>query len=64
MLCVAPALAERFTTIVPDLRGYGLSSVPASHKGEKVAIKGILLGTTEAHRINVTSLQGLGIRCE
>ena len=37
---------------------------PASHKGEKVAIKGILLGTTEAHRINVTSLQGLGIRCE
>jgi haloacetate dehalogenase len=31
---VAPALAERFTTVIPDLRGYGLSSVPASHKGE------------------------------
>ncbi len=31
---VAPGLAERFTTIVPDLRGYGLSSIPASHGGE------------------------------
>jgi haloacetate dehalogenase len=31
---VAPALAKRFTTVVPDLRGYGLSSIPASRKGE------------------------------
>ena len=27
---VAPALAERFTLVIPDLRGYGWSSVPAS----------------------------------
>ncbi|MEJ8571063.1 alpha/beta hydrolase [Microbaculum marinum] len=27
---VAPALAERFTLVIPDLRGYGQSSVPAS----------------------------------
>jgi haloacetate dehalogenase len=31
---VAPALAERFTIIVPDLRGYGHSSAPASRNGE------------------------------
>jgi haloacetate dehalogenase len=29
----APGLAERFTVIVPDLRGYGQSSVPASRNG-------------------------------
>jgi haloacetate dehalogenase len=27
---VAPLLAERFTVVLPDLRGYGASSVPAS----------------------------------
>lgn len=27
---VAPALAERFTLVIPDLRGYGWSSVPRS----------------------------------
>jgi len=27
---VAPALAERFACVIPDLRGYGASSVPAS----------------------------------
>ena len=31
---VAPKLAERFTVVVPDLRGYGWSSVPASRNGE------------------------------
>ncbi len=34
---VAPELAKRFTTVVPDLRGYGLSSAPASRKGEGYA---------------------------
>ncbi len=32
---VAPKLAERFTVVVPDLRGYGSSSAPPSHKGER-----------------------------
>ena len=31
---VAPALAARFTLVVPDLRGYGRSSVPPSLYGE------------------------------
>ena len=30
---VAPKLAERFSVVVPDLRGYGWSSAPASHGG-------------------------------
>src|SRR5271156_1080893 len=29
---VAPRLAERFTLIIPDLRGYGASSKPATDK--------------------------------
>jgi haloacetate dehalogenase len=32
---VAAALAERFTVVVPDLRGYGASSAPPSHNGER-----------------------------
>jgi haloacetate dehalogenase len=31
---VAPALAQRFTVVVPDLRGYGGSAAPASRGGE------------------------------
>lgn len=31
---LAPDLAKRFTLVIPDLRGYGWSSAPASHKGE------------------------------
>lgn len=31
---IAPTLAERFTVVVPDLRGYGWSSAPASRSGE------------------------------
>ncbi len=31
---IAPKLAERFTVVVPDLRGYGWSSAPASTGGE------------------------------
>ena len=32
---VAPALAATHSVIVPDLRGYGRSSAPPSHKGER-----------------------------
>jgi haloacetate dehalogenase len=32
---VAPALAARFTVVVADLRGYGRSSAPPSHNGER-----------------------------
>jgi haloacetate dehalogenase len=32
---VAPALTARFTVVVPDLRGYGRSSSPPSHNGER-----------------------------
>ena len=31
---VAPVLATRFTLVIPDLRGYGWSSVPVSHGGQ------------------------------
>lgn len=31
---IAPRLAERFTVVVPDLRGYGWSSAPPSQNGE------------------------------
>src|ERR1700710_262173 len=30
---VAPMLAKRFTVVLPDLRGYGRSSIPASRDG-------------------------------
>ncbi len=30
---IAPVLAETFTLVIPDLRGYGWSSAPASHGG-------------------------------
>ena len=31
---IAPTLAERFTVVIPDLRGYGWSAAPASRGGE------------------------------
>ncbi len=31
---IAPRLAQRFTLVIPDLRGYGWSSAPASQGGE------------------------------
>jgi haloacetate dehalogenase len=34
---IAPKLAERFTVVVMDLRGYGWSAVPESEKGEAYA---------------------------
>ena len=34
---LAPRLAERFTLVIPDLRGYGWSSAPASRNGEAYA---------------------------
>lgn len=30
---IAPLLAQRFTLIIPDLRGYGASAMPVSHAG-------------------------------
>lgn len=34
---IAPALAEKFTVVAMDLRGYGWSAVPRSHGGEAYA---------------------------
>lgn len=34
---IAPRLAERFTVVVMDMRGYGWSAVPGSEKGEAYA---------------------------
>ncbi|MEK9752212.1 MAG: alpha/beta hydrolase, partial [Rhodospirillaceae bacterium] len=36
---VAPKLAERFTVVVPDLRGYGASGRPADDAGHTVYAK-------------------------
>jgi len=36
---IAPALAQRFTVVVPDLRGYGRSDKPAGDGGEAVYAK-------------------------
>jgi haloacetate dehalogenase len=36
---VAPVLAQRFTVVVPDLRGYGESSMPADDAGHTVYAK-------------------------
>lgn len=34
---LAPSLAERFTVVVPDLRGYGASFLPTSRDGEAMS---------------------------
>jgi hypothetical protein len=36
---------------------------PASHAGERVAVKGVLLGEPGDFRLNVTSLQTVGVDC-
>jgi haloacetate dehalogenase len=36
---IAPALARRFTLVVPDLRGYGFSSCPANDAGNQAYAK-------------------------
>lgn len=38
---IAPALSQRFTVVALDLRGYGWSSVPASHGGESYSKRGM-----------------------
>ena len=36
---------------------------PTSHKGEKIAVKGVLIKDTNLNRVNVTSLQTLASTC-
>lgn len=36
---------------------------PANHLGEKVAVKGVLLGDSSALRVNVTSLRSVAPNC-
>ena len=45
-----------------QLLGVGVFS-PASHKGQRVAVKGVLLKDAKVSRINVTSLQTLSSTC-
>ena len=45
-----------------QLLGVGVFS-PASHKGQKVAVKGVLLKDAKVSRLNVTSLQTLATTC-
>ena len=43
---------------------YGVSVFgPANHLGEKVAVKGVVLGDAGSLRVNVTSLQSLATNC-
>jgi hypothetical protein len=47
-----------------DYQLYGVSVFgPANHLGEKVAVKGVFLGDSSAHRVNVTSLQSVAANC-
>ena len=52
---VAPALAERFTVVAPDLRGYGDSGKPASNGDHHVYCK----RTTANDQVEVMSALGL-----
>jgi Copper type II ascorbate-dependent monooxygenase, C-terminal domain len=45
-----------------ELLGVGIFN-PSSHKGEKVAVKGVLIRDSDNIRINVTSLQMVGRNC-
>ena len=45
-----------------ELLGAGVFN-PASHKGQKTAVKGVLIKENQKNRINVTSLQTVAPTC-
>ncbi|MPY92087.1 MAG: alpha/beta fold hydrolase [Acidimicrobiia bacterium] len=55
---VAPALAERFTVLCPDLRGYGWSAKPAGADYSKRAMAGDLVGLLDRLDIGRAAIIG------